>query len=85
MVDRWWDGDEEVGVDTIEGDGYAFVSSVSSEKALPLIPASVEFDSASSSTSNDASSDLQCQLELARKEIERLKFQIINNNAGRSA
>jgi hypothetical protein len=79
MVDRYSEHD----VETIEGDGCAFVSSVGSDKVLPLIPASVEFDSASSSTpTNDASSDLLCQLELARKEIEQLKFQIAHNNAG---
>ena len=82
MVDRYSEHD----VETIEGDGYPFVPSDGSDKVLPLIPASVDFDSASSSTpTNDASSDLQCQLELARKEIERLKLQIAHNNAGMSA
>ena len=51
MVDRYSEHD----VETIEGDGCAFVSSVGSDKVLPLIPASVEFDSASSSTPTNLS------------------------------
>jgi len=74
MVDRYSEHD----VEASEGEGYAFISSLESGKG-GRVPTSVEFDLASTTTpTNYASSDLQGQLELARKEIELLKFQISN-------
>jgi hypothetical protein len=84
MVDRYSEHDVEA---ASEGDGYAFVSveSNNSNASCELrVPTSVEFDPTTTLTSNDASSDLQGQLELAKKEIARLKYQI-SNIAERSA
>lgn len=84
MVDRYSEHDVEA---ASEGDGYAFVSVESNNNNASgelRVPASVEFDLTATLTSNDASSDLQGQLELARNEIARLKYQI-SNIAERSA
>jgi hypothetical protein len=78
MVDRYSEHDVEA---ASEGDGYAFVSVESNNNNASgelRVPASVEFDLTATLTSNDASSDLQGQLELARNEIARLKYQISN-------
>lgn len=84
MVDRYSEHDVEA---ASEGDGYAFVSVESNNNNASgelRVPDSVEFDLTATLTSNDASSDLQGQLELARNEIARLKYQI-SNIAERSA
>lgn len=84
MVDRYSEHDVEA---ASEGDGYAFVSVESNNNNASgelRVPASVEFDLTATLTSNDASSVLQGQLELARNEIARLKYQI-SNIAERSA
>jgi len=84
MVDRYSEHDVEA---ASEGDGYAFVSIESNNNNASgelRVPTSVEFDLTTALTSNDESSDLQGQLELARKEIVRLKYQI-SNIAERSA
>jgi hypothetical protein len=84
MVDRYSEHDVEA---ASEGDGYAFLSVESNNNNASgerRIPTSVEFDLTATLTSNDASSDLQGQLELARMEIARLKYQI-SNIAERSA
>jgi hypothetical protein len=78
MVDRYSEHDVEA---ASEGDGYAFLSVESNNNNASgerRIPTSVEFDLTATLTSNDASSDLQGQLELARMEIARLKYQISN-------
>ena len=84
MVDRYSEHDVEA---ASEGDGYAFVSVESNNNTASgelRVPDSVEFDLTATLTSNDASSVLQGQLELARNEIARLKYQI-SNIAERSA
>jgi hypothetical protein len=84
MVDRYSEHDVEA---ASEGDGYAFVSVESNNNNASgelRVPDSVEFDLTATLTSNDASSVLQGQLELARNEIARLKYQI-SNIAERSA
>jgi hypothetical protein len=84
MVDRYSEHDVEA---ASEGDGYAFVSVESNNNNASgelRVPTSVEFDLTATLTSNDATSDLQGQLELARNEIARLKYQI-SNIAERSA
>ena len=84
MVDRYSEHDVEA---ASEGDGYAFLSVESNNNNASgerRIPTSVEFDLTATLTSNDASSDLQGQLELARMEIARLTYQI-SNIAERSA
>ena len=84
MVDRYSEHDVEA---ASEGDGYAFVSVESNNNNASgelRVPESVEFDLTATLTSNDASSVLQGQLELARNEIARLKYQI-SNIAERSA
>lgn len=70
MVDRYSEHD----VEAREENGYAVVSAESNNNASSRVPTSVEFPLLTNT--DDASSDLQGQLELALKEIARLKCQI---------
>lgn len=70
MVDRYSEHD----VEAREENGYAVVSVESNNNASSQVPTSVEFPLLTNT--DDASSDLQGQLELALKEIARLKCQI---------
>jgi hypothetical protein len=84
MVDRNSDHDVEA---ASKGESYTFVSVVSNNNDSSderSVPTSVELDMTTTTKSIDASTDLQGQLELAKKEIARLKYQI-SNIAERSA
>ncbi len=84
MVDRNSDHDIEA---ASEGDRYTSVSVVSNNNDSSnerSVPTTVELNLTLTMKSIDASTDLQGQLELAKKEIARLKYQI-SNIAERSA
>jgi hypothetical protein len=78
MVDRNSDHDVEA---ASEGERYTFVSVVSNNNDSSderSVPTSVELDMTTTTKSIDASTDLQGQLELAKKEIARLKYHLSN-------